>query len=138
MNRRLVVQVVTSLALHADNITLFASTSSQQQGGSSQFQIQIPRLDAHYTGTGDLMTALLLAHIDEEPRNLVSAVEKAVASVQGVLQTTMDSAGASAPPSDKSAAAARSRELHLIQAQHAILQPDIKYRVQDVQHHRAS
>ena len=131
LRQQLCAQVVTSLRVEAGKVTVFASTVSDQGSGQSQFKISIPRLDAYYTGTGDLMTALLLAFINEEPHNLAAAVEKAVAGVQGVLQITID-AGKAAPPDDKSAEAAYSRELRLIQAQHAILQPNVTYSAEDV------
>lgn len=48
----------------------------------ARFSIKIPLLKAHFTGTGDLMAALLLAWADKLPTDYVGAVEKAVASVQ--------------------------------------------------------
>lgn len=45
---------------------------------------------------GDLMTVLLLAALDRQPRNLKGAVEKAVAILQAVLQATVKAAGQSA------------------------------------------
>lgn len=45
---------------------------------------------------GDLMTVLLLAALDRQPRNLKGAVEKAVAILQAMLQATVKAAGQSA------------------------------------------
>lgn len=42
------------------------------------------------------MTVLLLAALDMQPNNLMAAVERAVASLQAVLQATVKAAGESA------------------------------------------
>ena len=49
------------------------------------------------------MTALLLAWLDKHPRSLKTAVEKAVAGLQAVLQATVKSAGDSAFAADRDA-----------------------------------
>lgn len=42
---------------------------------------------------GDLIVVLLLANLDKNPGQLKTAVEKALASLQAVLQATMQAAG---------------------------------------------
>jgi pyridoxine kinase len=122
-------QVVTSLHTNdADSITVLGSTVAPQRGSPSRFHIRLPRLQGAFTGTGDLMAALLLAHTDQEPDRIGNAVEQAVASLQAVLQVTLAAAGDASEPEDKSAAGARSRELRLIQGQDAITNPDVKHR----------
>ncbi len=49
------------------------------------------------------MTVLLLAALDKQPRNLKGAVEKAVATLQAVLQATVKAAGQSAFTSERDA-----------------------------------
>lgn len=45
---------------------------------------------------GDLLTALLLAKLHQQPDNMQHAVEHAIASLQGVLLATVDAAGEAA------------------------------------------
>ena len=52
---------------------------------------------------GDLLTVLLLARLDRQPRNLKAAVESAVASLQAVLQATVKAAGESAFATERDA-----------------------------------
>lgn len=53
-------------------------------------------VDKWALGAGDLLTALLLAQLDKQPRNLKAAVEVAISSLQAVLQATVKAAGESA------------------------------------------
>jgi len=53
--------------------------------------IEIPQLQQTFTGTGDLMAALLLAWTHELPHDYVTAVENALASVQvSIVCTEVD------------------------------------------------
>jgi pyridoxine kinase len=127
------LQVVTSLKVtEEDSITVLCSTTSPQSNGPAQFRIRVPRMDAAFTGTGDLMAALLLAHTCANPASLSTAVEKAVASLQIILKDTLAEAGDAAASTDKTATGARARELRLIQGQAAILHPDVQHRAEGV------
>lgn len=57
-------------------------------------------LDTHENGSGDLLTALLLARLDQYPNNLRRAVELATASLQGVVRQTYETAIRHIDPSD--------------------------------------
>lgn len=59
----------------------------------ARFSIEIPRLPIHFTGTGDLTAALLLAWSHRLPHRFASVVEHAIASVQGVCSITLRKAG---------------------------------------------
>jgi pyridoxal/pyridoxine/pyridoxamine kinase len=50
---------------------------------------------------GDLLAALLLARIHQQPDQLSSAVELAVAGLQGVLEATAVAAGPAVTAADK-------------------------------------
>ena len=56
----------------------------------ARFCVEIPRLRADFTGTGDMTAALLLAHSHAHPRSLVTAVEKTIATVQAVCKRTIE------------------------------------------------
>jgi pyridoxal/pyridoxine/pyridoxamine kinase len=48
----------------------------------------MPQLPAHFTGTGDLFAALLLAWLHNHSDDLKLAVEKTVSTMQRVLKRT--------------------------------------------------
>lgn len=57
-------------------------------------KIDIPKIICQdkttFTGTGDLLSAMLMAHIHENPEDFPKAVEIAVNIVRGVLLNTID------------------------------------------------
>jgi hypothetical protein len=65
------------------------------------YSLMSHRTDLGYAG--DLMTVLLLAALDRQPRNLKGAVEKAVATLQAMLQATVKAAGQSAFAAERTA-----------------------------------
>ena len=110
--------------------TFWASTTTRQPAGHpAQFRLSVPRLQASFTGTGDLLAALLLAR-SSTSSSLATAVEQAVASVQAVLKDTASHAGAAMSPTEKSSAVMKARELRLIQNQAAITSPQVKHTVE--------
>ena len=52
---------------------------------------------------GDLMTALLLAHLHKDPGNLQRAVEQALASLQALLAASAEAAGDAAHSKERTA-----------------------------------
>lgn len=91
--------------------------SSQREGTLARFAIDSDFITGNFTGTGDLMSALLLAWMDKFPDDVLSASSRAMASVAGVLKRTV-----SMPKTDGHCP---NRELRLIQSQGDILQPPI-------------
>lgn len=88
--------VITSIALGREDV-IFTFCSEDQSvparngaptadaGAPRAVQrriIEVPRLDAHFTGTGDLAAALLLAWTSEEANNFEGACVKALAALQ--------------------------------------------------------
>ena len=55
---------------------------------SIQFQLEIELIHQHFTGTGDLFSALLLANLVKYP--LPQACEKSVDSIHGILSRTLE------------------------------------------------
>lgn len=114
--------VITSINIDG---TLLLIGSHQKEKGQSpeQFKIVIPKIPAYFTGTGDLMTALLLGWSNKYPNDLDKAAELAVSSVQALLLRTLadyQKAGYDCQSS--------SLEIRLIQSQDDIRNPEIKYR----------
>lgn len=81
----------------------------------ARFSLGIPRLPIHFTGTGDLTAALLLAWSHRLPGRFASVVEHAIASVQGVCNVTMRKAGDSPA----------SRELRVVESKCCLEAPSI-------------
>eukprot|EP00877_Chromochloris_zofingiensis_P002856 jgi/Chrzof1/12571/UNPLg00524.t1 len=106
-------------------ITLVASTRvPQKPGRPSRFRIQIPHISGYFTGTGDLLTALLLAWTFIHPDDIATAVELAIAGLQGVLRATAHAAGPAIK--ERSAKAFAAKELRLIQNQHLLIEPKVE------------
>lgn len=101
-------------------LLVLGSTALPQDNSPSKFCLSLPVLHGRFTGTGDLMAALLLAHVSTTPAKVASAVERAVASVQAVLMDTKKWASSNACEQPDSV---RAHELRLVQNQQAILQP---------------
>ncbi|KAL6847069.1 hypothetical protein ACP4OV_022922 [Aristida adscensionis] len=94
--------------------------SSPVEQPPEQFKIEIPKIPAYFTGTGDLTTALLLGWSNKYPDNLETAAELAVSSLQAVLRRTVeDYKRAGFDPSTSSL------EIRLIQSQDDIRNPEV-------------
>jgi len=61
------------------------STSSTPR----RLQVRIPRLDAHFTGTGDLFAALLTAWHHRHPDDLMLVLQKVLSTMEVVLRRTL-------------------------------------------------
>lgn len=87
-----------------------ASTSApiQHQGPAQRVRISVPRIHAYFTGTGDLMTALLLGYLHRHPGDLRLAVERAVNACQVVLKGTVQAGGPAALIDSRAAAVCKS------------------------------
>ncbi|KAK3003218.1 hypothetical protein RJ639_018891 [Escallonia herrerae] len=80
--------VITSINID-NNLFLIGSHQKGKGQSSSQFRIVIPKIPAYFTGTGDLMTALLLGWSNKYPDDLDKAAELAVSSLQALLARTL-------------------------------------------------
>ncbi|KAL5164195.1 Pyridoxal kinase [Glycine soja] len=109
--------IITSINI--DGILLLIGSHQKEKGEPPrQFKIVIPKIPAYFTGTGDLMTALLLGWSNKYPDNLEIAAELAVSSLQAVLHRTLsDYKSAGHDPESTSL------EIRLIQSQDDICTP---------------
>jgi len=81
--------VITSLHCEEkDKITILGSSKDVMGGAPKRFFLKVPRIERNFTGTGDLTSALVLAWM-WRLGDLRLACEKAIASVNAVLQNTM-------------------------------------------------
>ncbi|TXG72598.1 hypothetical protein EZV62_001177 [Acer yangbiense] len=120
--------VITSINING-KLLLIGSHQKEKVGLSgqspAQFKIVIPKIPSYFTGTGDLMTALLLGWSNKYPDSLDTAAELAVSSLQAVLQRTLnDYLTAGYDPQSSSL------EIRLIQSQDGIRNPDVKFKAE--------
>jgi len=124
--------VVTSLddAGSPDTITVVASTTRAQAPQKPQrLLLRVPQIPAYFTGTGDLLSALLLGWMNRHPDDLGLAVAKALGGLQAVLGGTAAAAGASTcgtasgSQAKRSSATCKALELRLIQSQDLLKDP---------------
>ncbi|CAJ2653153.1 pyridoxal kinase [Trifolium pratense] len=116
--------VITSINVDG-NLLLIGSHQKEKGHTPKQFKIVIPKIQAYFTGTGDLTTALLLGWSNKHPDNLEKAAELAVSSLQALLQRTLnDYKSAGHDPKSSSL------EIRLIQSQDEIRSPQIKFKAE--------
>jgi pyridoxine kinase len=111
---------ITSMVLKGDDDTIAILASQQKDSGELEmWRIDSPVLPGRFTGTGDLCTALLLAHTARDPDNLASAMEKVINTMYSVIKRTSEG---SVPNS------VASQELKLIQSKCDIEDPPTIFR----------
>lgn len=116
--------ILTSINING-NLLLIGSHQKDKDNSPEQFKIVIPKIPAYFTGTGDLMTALLLGWSNKYPNNLDTAAELAVSSLQALLQRTVnDYISAGYDPKTSSL------EIRLIQSQDDIRSPQVKFKAE--------
>ncbi|KAG0454810.1 hypothetical protein HPP92_024102 [Vanilla planifolia] len=116
--------IVTSICID-DKFMLIGSHQKAKGQPPEQFKIVIPMIPAYFTGTGDLMTALLLGWSNKYPDDLGKASELAVSSLQAVLQRTIadyEKVGFDIKEG--------SLEIRLIQSQDDVRDPQVKYKIE--------
>ncbi|OMO95721.1 Pyridoxal phosphate (active vitamin B6) biosynthesis, pyridoxal kinase [Corchorus olitorius] len=116
--------VITSINIDG-NLLLIGSHQKDKEHAPEQFKIVIPRIPAYFTGTGDLMTALLLGWSNKYPDNLDKAAELAVSSLQALLQRTVNDYKSAGYDSRSS-----SLEIRLIQSQDDIRNPKTTFKAE--------
>jgi len=115
--------VITSLALEKE-LMIIGSHVQAKGDAPKQFKITVPRLHSYFTGTGDLMTALLLGWSHKYPDDLEKAAELAVSSLQSVLKHTAgDYEDAGLQPNVPK----KHLELRLIQSHNEIRSPQVTF-----------
>ncbi|CAK9150642.1 unnamed protein product [Ilex paraguariensis] len=116
--------VITSINIDG-NLLLIGSHQKEKGQSPVQFKILIHKIPAYFTGTGDLMTALLLGWSNKYADNLEKAAELAVSSLQALLLRTLtDYQRAGYDPQSSSL------EIRLIQSQDDIRNPEVKYKAE--------
>jgi pyridoxal/pyridoxine/pyridoxamine kinase len=80
--------VIITSTFFTNDIQLFASLRDAKD--SEIIRIDIPKLDKHFTGTGDILCAMLLTQLDKYPGEFAKAVEIAVNALRGCLLRSIE------------------------------------------------
>lgn len=108
---------ITSFVLPTEVDTMAIVASRRGSSGSEIWAVEFPMLPGHFTGTGDLCAALLLAHTALS-HDLPEALEKVINTMFVVLERTNISFGETV----------QSRELKLIQSKRDIEAPPSRFK----------
>ena len=119
--------IITSLQTidDPDSIEILCSTKKTQDRGTrfQKLTVRVPKIKAYFTGTGDLLAALILATLGRHPSDLATALEEALSSLQAVLKDTADACGEASFASERTSEVCRARELRLIQNRRHLMTP---------------
>eukprot|EP01064_Diplonema_japonicum_P037375 TRINITY_DN8723_c3_g2_i1.p1 TRINITY_DN8723_c3_g2~~TRINITY_DN8723_c3_g2_i1.p1 ORF type:complete len:306 (+),score=48.86 TRINITY_DN8723_c3_g2_i1:26-919(+) len=123
------IVVITSMEIPSDPSSLYVIGSKK---GTPAFYIKVPKLSLSFTGTGDLLSSLILAR-SSLSSTLTEAVELALASTQAAISRThaaynqLKEKGFSTKNQEIAA-----RELKLVQARHEIMLPEVTHRAVEI------
>eukprot|EP00003_Mantamonas_plastica_P012555 TRINITY_DN2248_c0_g1_i1.p1 TRINITY_DN2248_c0_g1~~TRINITY_DN2248_c0_g1_i1.p1 ORF type:complete len:296 (+),score=78.26 TRINITY_DN2248_c0_g1_i1:253-1140(+) len=107
---------ITSTFLTEGKMVFFARIADEN--APLVLRVEMDKLDWNFTGTGDLLTSLLLAHLfkkGKEDQQPIPAIIRALASIRAVLKNTYDAG-------KKENANLRDRELKLVQSMDVLLE----------------
>lgn len=81
--------VISSTNFEGNDKTLLGLGSQKSCSSPRRLQVLIPRLDARFTGTGDLFAALLTAWHHRHPDDLKLVLQKVLGTMEAVLRRTV-------------------------------------------------
>lgn len=113
--------VISSSELGPEN-HLLGVASTIVGGVRTSVSIEIPKLNAIFTGTGDLFASLLLAWITLTEHDVKEALERTIATLQSILERTAQGFSSK----DPSKLTSKERELKLIQSKTDIETPVVR------------
>lgn len=124
---------LSSTEIGGTSVLLAYVSCKNFDGSLERFKITIPKQGAvHFTGTGDLFAALLLAHTTKLPNDLGRAFELTIAAVQSVIEVTLN-AMSEDMQNGKVKVTAQQRELKIVQSKKHIEAPVVKLRAVKVE-----
>ncbi|CAG9461578.1 unnamed protein product [Pedinophyceae sp. YPF-701] len=109
-----------------EKIVVLGSRTPPDGGAPQRVRAEVPRVRSYFTGTGDLLAALLLARLSEAPADaegLAAALGLALGSLQAVVRETAAAAGEAALAGERTAANSAARELRLVQCRAWLAEP---------------
>uniref|UniRef100_A0A8D8RGR0 Pyridoxal kinase n=1 Tax=Cacopsylla melanoneura TaxID=428564 RepID=A0A8D8RGR0_9HEMI len=121
--------VIISSSEHGLDNHLLGVASTTLGGSRATFSIDIPKVDAIFTGTGDLFASLFLAWFTLTEHNVKETLERTIATVQSVLERTSSSFSVKDSLAKLSS---KERELKLIQSKCDIENPKVKIQAKPI------
>lgn len=121
--------VISSTNFYQDKNFLLGLASDRSGSSTRRFRVLIPSLDAHFTGTGDLFAALLLAWHHRYPHDLKQAMQKVLGSMRAILQRTFLYGS---KKENKHLPSVERLELKLIQSRKDIEEPPLTIQVDEL------
>ncbi|KAL1461333.1 hypothetical protein WDU94_013240 [Cyamophila willieti] len=118
--------VISSSELGLDK-HLLGIASTTLGGSRTTVSIDIPKLDAIFTGTGDLFASLFLAWFTLTDHNVKETIERTIGTMQSVLERTSSSF-----PDSSAKLSSKERELKLIQSKCDIENPKVKIQAKPI------
>lgn len=104
-----------------EKIVIIASSLIEKCGKKQRFIISCPKVNAHFTGTGDLFAALFLAWFSMTNFDLKLTLENVICSLQTIIQRTYTHA-MKLPGGLTSVA---NKELQIIESRNDIIKPNV-------------
>ncbi|XP_054165504.1 pyridoxal kinase-like [Oppia nitens] len=111
--------VISSSNLSQNSSHMVAIGSSRANGHKERIKLSFPKLNATFTGTGDLFAALFLAWFTKTNKDLKTTCENVISTLQAILKSTYDYA-VQQPGGAKSV---KNTELRLIQSRAQLESP---------------
>eukprot|EP00112_Aurelia_sp_Birch-Aquarium-sp1_P004493 Seg1509.16 transcript_id=Seg1509.16/GoldUCD/mRNA.D3Y31 product="Pyridoxal kinase" protein_id=Seg1509.16/GoldUCD/D3Y31 len=121
--------IISSTEIGKEN-TLVLLASSKSDNGIKRARLSMPKIDAIFTGTGDLFSSMLLAWMTKYPESLKTACEKTISAIHLVLKRTHEAMIQMAGPGNKPNAF--QRELRLIESLDDIRNPKDLFKAEEI------
>ncbi|XP_065057429.1 pyridoxal kinase-like [Rhopilema esculentum] len=110
--------------------TLTLLASSKTESGLKRVRLRMPKMEAIFTGTGDLFSCMLLAWMAKYPGDLKTACEKTISAIHLVLKRTQKAMTELAGPGNKPTAF--QRELRIIDSLDDIRNPPDLFKADEI------
>lgn len=82
--------VISSTSIKEQNGVLVGFVSKRLKDGSCErYEIEMPKYDGFFVGTGDLFSSIFLAWLTRSGFNIKRSMESTIATVQSVLKNTI-------------------------------------------------
>jgi pyridoxine kinase len=119
--------VITSVLLENEDkgvISIYASRHDNVKNTTELWRIQCPQLPGRYTGTGDLLSSLLLGHSAINPDDLPGSLEMVMNTMYACIKRSLELSP------DIPLDSTQPRGLHLIQCKQIIEDPPREFKAQ--------
>ena len=83
--------MISSTSIREQDGVLVGFVSKRlKDGGRERYEIEMPKYDAFFVGTGDLFSSIFLSWLAKTDFNIKRSMENTIATLQSVLKTTFE------------------------------------------------